>query len=267
MSRLTTPYGQLHYEVAGEGEETIIFMNGVMASGSSWNVFRDQFVQLGYKVITFDFIGQLLSDKPEGPYTFDQHVDEVLRLLDHLNINKVHIVGTSYGSEVGMMFGMKHPEKTSSLSLIDGTAEITEHIRTTIEQWMELTEKDGYDFFWGMAESIYHPNYIESHREDLEARAKKLVGANEYLRGQKILYETFLKEVNFLDQLDQIESPSLVIVGQEDTLKTVEDSRNIHQRIKNSEMVILPDCGHVTIFEKPKELSTLLIGFITKMRL
>ena len=267
MSKIVTPYGKLHYEVEGHSDQTIVFMIGVMASLNSWSTYVKQFVDLGYQVVTFDFIGQLLSDKPEGPYTFDQHVDEVSLLLDHLKVTKVHIIGTSYGSEVGMKFAMTYPKKVLSLSLIDGTAEITPSIKKEIDRWTELTYGPGDQFFWGMAPGIYHPDFIEKNREGLEKRAQRLVGAKEYLRGQRILYKTFLTEVNFLDELDKIECPTIVIVGEDDTLKTVNDSLNIHNGIKNSEMVIIPNCGHVAIFEKPDELSTLLIGFIEKMRL
>lgn len=264
MPKLQTPYGEIYYQVTGEGEKAIGFMNGVMASESSWDFFKEAFGQHGYQVITFDFIGQLRSDKPEGPYTFDQHVDEAYRLYKHLDIDSLHLIGTSYGSEVAMKFAMQYPEMVKTLHVIDGTAEITPEIQEGINQWVDLTYKGGKEFFWGMAPSIYHPDFIERNKEMLDKRAEKLIGQDEYLRGQRILYQTFLNEVRFLDELDQIKVPTIVIVGEQDTLKPPSVSKNIHQKIENSEYLVIPDCGHVTIFEKPQELFTILLGFVKK---
>lgn len=265
MNYFETPYGMIAYQLSGVGRKTIGFMNGVMASISSWNYYVKILVALGYKVVTFDFIGQLLSDKPEGPYSFKQHIHEAKLLYDYLGIETIHLIGTSYGSEVAMMFALQYPEMVESLSIIDGTATITPHIQNQIEHWIELTYKSGYEFFWGMAPSIYHPQFIKDHHDHLETRAQRLTDADEYLRGQRILYETFLREVHFLDELPLLKVPTLIVVGEQDTIKTVNDSQRIHQKIENSELIILPNCGHVAIFEKPKELATCLLGFVHKV--
>lgn len=264
MAILNTPYGNIYYNVLGDGETTIGFMNGVMASASSWDTYVDVFVKLGFKVVTFDFIGQMLSDKPQGPYTFKQHIDEAKRLYDSLGIESLHLIGTSYGSEVAMKFALTYPQSVLSLSLIDGTAEIDEPMKKEILRWYDLTNKSGEEFFWGMAPSIYHPDYIAKNHDFLEARAKKLNGAHDYLAGQRALYETFLNEVHFLNELHEIDTPTLVVVGEFDTLKPPSCSQAIHDQIKGSEYVVLPNCGHVGIFEKADELITLLVGFILK---
>ena len=66
----------LYYEVLGDenGKETIAFLNGVMASASSWALLYPIFEKLGFRVILHDFKGQLKSGKPEGPYTFGTYL-------------------------------------------------------------------------------------------------------------------------------------------------------------------------------------------------
>lgn len=266
MPQFKTSFGNIAYQTKGESDEIIGFMNGVMASYSSWSAFEDFFVNQGYKVVSFDFIGQLLSDKPDHIYTFDQHVKEAYELYTHSGVSKIHLIGTSYGSEVAMKFALTHPEMVSSLSLINGTAEITPQLEKSIKEWIDLTYLGGYKFFWGMADSIYHPNYIKENHDFLEQRALKIEGQEEYLNGQRILYQTFLNEVHFLEDLDNISCPTVVIVGQQDTLKPVKLSEHIHQKIKDSEFLVLPNCGHVSIFEKENELKSILLGFIKKQK-
>ena len=87
----------LFYEVLGnpEGKETIAFLNGVMASTSSWMMLTPIFEKLGFRIILHDFKGQLKSGKPEGPYTFDEHCAEAKALFEYLGVEKLHLVGTS----------------------------------------------------------------------------------------------------------------------------------------------------------------------------
>jgi 3-oxoadipate enol-lactonase len=55
-----------------------------------------------------------------------------------------------------------------------------------------------------------------------------------------------------------------VVCGEEDILKPVKFSKLIAENIPNSELAVIPNCGHVTIFEKPHVLNSMLLGFVLK---
>ena len=268
MSIFTYNQINLAYEDCGntQSDTAIVFMNGVMASMSSWKLQADLFVELGYRVVLHDFKGQLLSSKPEGIYTFEEHCTEAKALYEYLNIKNIHIIGTSYGSEVGMMFAISYPEMVLSLTVIDGVSEIDEVLRRFVESWkLMCLSKDGEAFFLGMLPSIYGDSYLKKNREALNQRAKAIPSLGEdYLKGQISLYDTFLQEVNFTDRLHEILCPTLIVCGEDDLLKRPKFSRIIYENIKQSEFVLIPDCGHVTIFEQVDVLKTCLLGFILK---
>ncbi|NLC05293.1 MAG: alpha/beta hydrolase [Erysipelothrix sp.] len=259
---------KLYYEVYGDdsAKETVFLLNGVMASTNSWHNLLDTFKQLNMRVVLHDFMGQMRSDKPQGPYTFKQHVDQLLALSDYLNVDTFHLLGTSYGSEVAMRCAIDHPQRVLSLTLIDGVSETNDVMRAFLNSWKTLCDlEDPYDFFWGMAPSIYGNTFMKKNYDFLEKRALAMRKVDRsYFEGQKILYDTFLKEVDFTDELHHIQCPALVVVGEEDILKPVVFSRIIASHIKNSEIYIIPDCGHVTVFEKEDELKTLITGFYAK---
>lgn len=258
----------IYYELKGDlkAEETVVFFNGVMASTTSWNFQVPVFRKFGYKVLVQDFKGQLKSDKPKGPYSFKEHAYEAKELIRHLNIDKVHIVGTSYGGEVAMRFAIDYPELVKSISIIDSVSELDEVLKYFIESWKALAEsKDAEKFFWGMMPSIYGNTFIKENIEMLKKRAEELKDFPEdYFQGQIYLYDTFISDVYMTDELDQIKCPALVVCGEDDILKPVKFSKIIADRIPNSEFVVIPDCGHVTIFEKPDVLNSILLGFIMK---
>lgn len=264
---------KLYYEIKGDpnGKETIAFFNGVMASTNSWDLLVPTLTKFGFKIICHDFKGQMKSDKPipqngEGIYSFAEHANEAKKLLEHLGIDSVHICGTSYGGEVGMKFASMFPEMVKTLTVIDSVSELDEVCKSFVVGWKALCDiGDGETFFWGMAPSIYGGDFMRDNMDMLQKRGKAFKNVdNSYFVGQKILYDTFAKDVYMTNELNKIQCPTLVICGQEDILKPQKFSDIMYNNIKNCEFVTLPHCGHVTIFEKPKELNSLLLGFILK---
>ncbi|HHT55062.1 MAG TPA: alpha/beta hydrolase [Acholeplasma sp.] len=258
----------LYYEIKGDlnSNKVVAFFNGVMASTSSWEYVIPVFEKLGFKIILHDFKGQLRSDKPEGPYTFVEHASEAKALFDYLKIEKIHLIGTSYGSEVAMRFSLMYPSFVETLSIIDGVSELDEVLEGFINNWEYLLDlNDGEKFFLGMAPIIYGNRYYKENKQLLKERAAKFKKVDpSYFKGQRILYETFKNDVNMTEEIVKIKTPTLVIVGEDDLLKRVKFSEIIANTIPNTEYFVIPNCGHVAIFESPEELQTLLAGFIIK---
>lgn len=259
---------KLFYEIRGNlnAKNTILFLNGVMASTNSWYGLSKIFEDLGFKVVLHDFKGQLKSDKPSGEYTFHDHAKETLELLKFLNIDKAHLIGTSYGGEVGMKFASLYPESTLSLSIIDSVSETDSLMEYLIDTWISAAESgDGEKFFNVLVPSLYSREFIDRNRQFLSDRARATKNISpDYFLGQVSLYQTFKNDVFMTDILKLIKAPTLVICGEEDVLKRPGFSKLLHEQIENSEFVLLPGCGHVAIFERPNELNSLLVGFILK---
>ncbi|MGE5632469.1 MAG: alpha/beta fold hydrolase [Caulobacteraceae bacterium] len=268
MSYFTVNGIKLFYEEKGnhDGNETIAFMNGVMASTSSWAYQVPAFEKLGFRIILHDFKGQSKSDKPDGVYSFKQHAEEAKVLFDYLGIKKLHIIGTSYGGEVAMRFAIDYPEYVKTVSIIDSVSELDMNLKLFVRGWKALAGMgDPEGFFWGMAPSIYSNSFIKNNLEFLEKRAGTMKFISpDYFKGQISLYETFENDVYMTDELVKIKCPALVVCGQEDILKPAKFSRILADNIPNAEYAIIPDCGHVTIFEKPDILNSMLLGFVIK---
>lgn len=260
---------QLFVKTYGDPKkETIVFLNGVAASVSSWNYYVDA-LKNDYHIVCHDFKGQLLSDKPEGPYTFYEHARDTIEILRDLGIEKAHFIGTSYGGEVAMKTAIKFPEYVHSLMVINSVSEIDRKIKKTIKEWIKLAQKgDGYRFMKEVIEDLYGKRYIQTHVAYLEERAKAMMTIDpNFFKGQITLYETFIKEVFMTDELFMIKAPTLIIAGAEDTLKPPKFSEIIHERIRQSEYKVFDDCGHVTIYEQPELLLEEIKAFIRKNKM
>ena len=258
---------KIYYDVINEesSKGVIVFLNGVMASTSSWINQCEMFKKQGYKLILHDFIGQLKSDKFEGIYSFEKHAIDLHDLLCFLKVNASHLIGTSYGGEVALKYAMLYPNKTKSISIVDSVSELDNHLISCVEDWIELAETyNGEFFFNGMTPTIYGDTYIKNNKDLLIKRSKVMNNVpRDYFDGQIGLYKTFINDVFMTNDLYKIKCPSLIICGEEDTLKPVKFSQILNDKIENSILKTIPDCGHVTIFEKPDELNNELLKFIT----
>lgn len=259
----------IYYEVINEdsNKDTIVFLNGVMASTSSWANQYNVLKKLGYRIVLQDFLGQLKSDNFNGTYTFLNHVEDVIELLDYLKIQKAHFIGTSYGGEVAMKLAANFPNYCKSISVIDSVSELDQPLIDSVSEWKDLAKTlNGEHFFNGMMPTIYGETFIKENKDFLEQRAKAMNSIpDSYFYGQIALYETFINDCYMTEELKNIQCPSMIICGEKDTLKPMRFSKLIADNIKESEYATIPDSGHVTIFEKPNELNSVLIGFLTKL--
>ncbi|PKL12167.1 MAG: hypothetical protein CVV50_04785 [Spirochaetae bacterium HGW-Spirochaetae-6] len=115
-----------------------------------------------------------------------------------------------------------------------------------------------------MTPTIYGNTFTEKNKVFLTERAKSIKeGPKDYLKGQVLLYDTFLG-IDLTPRLKNIKCPTLVICGEEDKLKPMKFSKIIADNIQKSEYITIPDCGHVAILEKPQEVNTALLGFVIK---
>ena len=105
----------LYYEVNGQGEPLVMIM-GFAGSRAGW-IFQRRAFQKYFQVITFDNRGVGSSDKPCGPYSIRMMAEDTIGLMDHLGIEKAHILGVSMGGYIAQELAINHPERVRKLVL------------------------------------------------------------------------------------------------------------------------------------------------------
>ena len=171
MARIKVRDVELYCELRGDAQETLLFLNGIGMSTPMWQPMVDHFLPR-YRCLCHDFRGQMLSDKPEGKYSMEMHVEDTLALLDALGLDQVHLVGTSYGAEVAEIFAYTHPQRTNSLTLITGVSEMDALLKAAVEAWSAAAlSGDGVSFYKSLLPWSYSTACLEKNRETLATRA------------------------------------------------------------------------------------------------
>lgn len=105
---------RLHYEVSGTGEP-VILIGGFGTNAAFWEHART--LLDGYRVVTYDNRGVGQTSCADG-YSETDMAEDAIALMDHLRIEKAHVLGWSMGSHLGQIIGAEHPDRVRSLTLV-----------------------------------------------------------------------------------------------------------------------------------------------------
>ncbi len=253
---------QLYYELHGpENAEVLVLSNGVLMSTASW-AYQTAELAKHFRVLLYDCRGMWKSDHPQEDYSMELHADDLAGLLDQLHIKKAHIIGISYGSEISMMFAIKYPNRVQSLIVADGVSQVDPLLKAFGETWVSAAKLKNARLLLETTKPLnFSEAYLEKNKDVLDGLVAKY---------EQLDFEAFVRlmhcffDLNISDQLKEITSPTLVMLGEQDILKTRQYSDRIAAEIPNAEYVIIPDAGHAACLEKPGIFNTLIIGFVNK---
>jgi 3-oxoadipate enol-lactonase len=262
-----TGTGLLSHRLTGEGE-TLLFLNGGMMTYHSWAPITAALAGR-YRTLGCDFRGQLLSPG-DPPRSFDGHAEDVIRLLDGLGIDKVHVIGASFGGEVGVLLAATRPERVRSLIAItagdmstpllqEGSRRIRDVCRAAIEGG------DGGLLHDLLVEEAFSKEWAAAHREELAARRAQVAGLpSAWFEGVAGLVDC-LEDFDFRPQLGRIGCPTLVVIAGQDRIIEGARSHALGEAIAGARVIVFENSGHALVAEDPAGLAKVCGEFLEEI--
>ena len=245
----------LAHQLDGQGE-TVLLLNGGMMSIAAWDSLAGPIAEQ-FQVLRCDFFGQLKSPG-EGHDALADHVADLLHLLDHLKIDRVHVLGVSFGAEAGLLLAATAPERVRSLIAVTATDYITDSFREGSGRMIDIIARileggDRAPFHDAMVEDIFSQDYVDAHGEELAARRAQMAFLPEpWFRGLDRLLRC-TEKVDLRPHLARIQAPSLVVIASEDKVMLPERSRALATAI-GAEVDEKAGSGHGLVIEHPEWL-------------
>jgi pimeloyl-ACP methyl ester carboxylesterase len=110
------------YQVVGEAAINLLVIPGAIShlalewENSHWRRWCDRMVSFA-RLIRFDKRGTGLSDRPSGPYTHEERMEDARAVLDAVGVERAHVMGTSEGGPLAILLAVAHPDRVRSLVL------------------------------------------------------------------------------------------------------------------------------------------------------
>jgi len=253
----------VNYKVHGEGEPLVLIM-GFAGAHWAW-FFQTRAFKKYYKVVTFDNRGVGKTDKPSSPYTIKTMADDTIGLMDHLGIDKAHILGYSLGGIVAQELVINYPERVRKLilaSTLSTMRQIASEMLEAMGLGEDFSEEDvrSVDIRKALSSLVANAFNSRLYRMILVPIVPiytRLVG----LKGLKGQVEA-IAGCNTLDRLDTIEAPTLVIVGTEDKATPPGGSEVMASRIPNAKLVKLEGGAHGYVMEMRGRFNEEVLDFL-----
>lgn len=263
MPRVQVNGVELYYELHGPADaEVIVLSNGVLMSTASWGLQKNA-LSRRHRLLLYDCRGMWQSEHPAGPYSMEQHADDLAALLTALGIPRAHIGGISYGGEISLVFALKYPHMTRSLIVSSSVSHSEPVLKGQVDSWTAAARKrDPRLLFEVTYPCNFSSAYIAANQAAVQAAGDRYDRLD--MDAVVALFECF-QRLNITADLPFIKVPTLVMVGEQDILKGRYYSEILAREISGAELVVVPGAGHALCLENPTVFNALVLGFVEQL--
>ncbi len=243
----------------GRGE-TVFLVHGLGTNSSLW-FNQVPVLSQHYHVVAIDLRGFGRSSKPHrsDAYSIDQMADDVIEVCAALNLSSIHYLGVSMGGFIGQAVALKAPDLCRSLILGQTACEfgIPADILEARLTALDSTSMDDY------AQLVADQALAQPPEPIVEEWLCNMIADNDR-EAYKYVLAGALAAFDLTDRVGSIEQPTLIISGSEDRVIPPEKGADLHQRMRDSEFVLIDGIGHIGYAEKPAEFNQHVTAFLSR---
>ena len=225
------------------------------------------------QLVYIDHRGQGRSARgPRETYTLDNNVEDMEALREHLGLEKIVVLGASYGGMVALTYAVRYPQNVSHLIAI---------VTASSHRFLDAAKKNmaerGTDEQKLVAEKLWSGTFADEEElrqyfdvmgpmysmkfdpeKAMERRMRGIVSPDAINEG----FAGFLRDYDVTDQLYRITAPTLVIAGRHDWICPPEFSQLIASKIPNADFRIFEESGHSVMGDEHDDFIDAIRGFL-----
>lgn len=269
----------LHYVEAGEGEP-ILLIPGAFSTYRHWNRVIP-YLSEHYKLLCLDYLGVGDSDKPKSGfgYTIEEQADLIVKMIEALQIQEVHILGVSYGGAIALNLAARYPEKVDMIVSIEGNGIKHQNVpykpMKGLLGWPVFGELSVGVIRSGIADKLVAKSVMGKAWEQMSEAEKKeiveIMAQNNKTASRvswRLISQTIETSKDFSDQAKTIRSPVLYLYGANSHYHGMAETNAefLKHYLPNVEIVRFNDGIHDLELQKPKEVADIVLQFLSKNR-
>jgi pimeloyl-ACP methyl ester carboxylesterase len=251
------PGVRLWFSDSGGDGVPVVFLHAATGSTRSWEHQISAMTAAGYRFIAFDRrgFGRSIADPAAGsPGT---GADDLQALMNHLGVDRFHLVGTAAGGFVAFDYALSFPARLRSLVVANSIGGVQD------EHYVEMGRALRPPAFDALPPEIRElgPSYRAADPEGTR-RWIELERANR-ANGPRPPAQPMRNRITF-SALEMLKTPTLLLTGDADLYEPPAVLRLFSARITHAETVIVPEAGHSTYWEQPEIFNRSVLAFLKK---
>ena len=256
---------------SGSEGPAVILIHGIGDAVETWesniNVLGEH-----HRVYALDLVGFGRSDKPPIQPSLSFGAQFVSDFMETQHIERASVIGNSMGGGISLQFAIQFPDKLEKLVVESGAA-LGKGVATFFRLFSipivgELVSRPSrWGTAWLLKQVAYDPALITDELVELYYHLASLPHAQKsFLTTLRVGVNVFGQRPRFVrpivDNLSNINCPTLIIWGQQDRIIPVAHAQVAKNGIPNAELHILDPCGHEPHFERPDDFNKLVLEFL-----
>lgn len=250
----------IYYEEHGTGEP-LFLVSGLGGAAAYWKPNLPA-LSARYRVIVHDHRGAGQSAHSQVRYSVEQMTDDLVRLMDHLKIERAHMVGHSTGGAIGQVLALTRPERLAKLVLFATWTKADKFFRQLFAARRALLTKVGAEAYVRAGTLfLYPPWWIKANEKMVEEREELALAAfppPEIVASRIDAIVAFDRSA----QLSRINAPTLILCAKDDAITPAYFSEELAQKIPGAKLVLLPEGGHCASETALDAFNRALLGFL-----
>jgi len=239
--------GGTHFDPA---RPVVIFLHGAGFDRTAWRLQTRFFAHHGRSVLSVDFPGHGWSEGP-ALSSIAALADWVAKLIEAAGLKSAALVGHSMGALVALDAAGRHPDKVRALGLCGVATEMPVHPEMLESAKAGTLKVQELMTFWGIGNAL-HKGGMVSPGLWLRAESLAVLSAN-----KPEVIHTDLAACNVykdaLARAPAVQCPTVLVLGDGDLMIPAVKAKPLAAAIAGAKTVVIPDCGHFMMIERPDE--------------
>lgn len=242
----------------------LLMLHGLGTDQLGWMLQRRAFSQR-YRCILVDNRGSGRSDKPAGAYRLEDMAHDAVAVLDHEGIASAHVLGASMGGVLAQLMAAQHPDRVRSLVVACTACEMHPWRRELFEDWIEQARTQGMhrwmtdNLQWLIGPRSLRRLWPAANLIGLLAQRAPVHG----LIGQ--IQALLAADEALAGALGQLDLPTLIVVGSQDTLTPIADSERLHATIPGSRLAVIRGAAHGLMIDHARLFNQTVLSFLDEV--
>ena len=268
MPRLRVGDIELAYETDGAGPPLLLLM-GLGGDRAGWDLVRPELARR-HRLVLVDNRDAGESDEAGGPYGLADMAGDALAVMDHLGIERFHVLGASMGGAIAQHLTLQAPTRVASLVLASTWGRTDEFLAAVLGSWRAQVERlDPATFMAGITPWAFTYRALATPSRELQAFLEARAARGALLRSvaayQRQVDACLAHDV--LAVLPMLRTPALMLVGEDDILTPPRYARAIAATLASAEVSLVPAGGHACFLETPKAFADRVVRFLGRRQL